>query len=316
MEHLKLPNVMDFSTADGISIAEKWQQWQQAMWLYIDLCIDDKPEKDKCKAFLYVIGPAGRDIFTALVLNDDKKDKIDVLFKNCAETGRKWQYYRKTKSNLKMESEKNVTNEYSVTLDVEGVPTRLKVDTGAQANILPWRYYKTLQNRPTLKRTSVKQISYTGDILPTIGQCDLRIKDQCLEFFIINRDQSPILGLKASQTLGLIKVVLNINRTKDIVTCYKGVFQGLGCLQQPYHIKIDSSVQPVVCPVRNQPIALRGRLKEELDKMEELNVIRKIEQPTEWVNSLVVVEKHKAKKLKICLDHGPSTRQYRESIFN
>ena len=82
MEHLKLPNVMDFSTADGISIAEKWQQWQQAMWLYIDLCIDDKPEKDKCKAFLYVIGPAGRDIFTALVLNDDKKDKIDVLFKN------------------------------------------------------------------------------------------------------------------------------------------------------------------------------------------------------------------------------------------
>ena len=215
-----------------------------------------------------------------------------------------------------MESEKNVTNEYSVTLDVEGVPTRLKVDTGAQANILPWRYYKTLQNRPTLKRTSVKQISYTGDILPTIGQCDLRIKDQCLEFFIINRDQSPILGLKASQTLGLIKVVLNINRTKDIVTCYKGVFQGLGCLQQPYHIKIDSSVQPVVCPVRNQPIALRGRLKEELDKMEELNVIRKIEQPTEWVNSLVVVEKHKAKKLKICLDHGPSTRQYRESIFN
>ena len=177
-------------------------------------------------------------------------------------------------------SEKNITNEYCVTLNVEGVPTRLKVDTGAQANILPWRYYKTLQNRPTLKRTSVRLISYTGDILPTIGQCDLHIKDQCLEFFIVNTDQSPILGLKASQTLGLIKVVLNIHRTEDIVTCYKGVFQGLGCLQQPYYIEIDSSVQPVVCPVRNQPIALRGHLKEELDKMEELKVIRKIEQPT------------------------------------
>ena len=72
MKHLKPPNVMDFSTADGISIAEKWRQWQQAMRLYIDLCMDDKPEKDKCKAFLYVIGPAGRDIiFTALVLKDD-----------------------------------------------------------------------------------------------------------------------------------------------------------------------------------------------------------------------------------------------------
>ena len=213
-------------------------------------------------------------------------------------------------------SKKNVTNDYCVTLDVEGVPIRLKVDTGAQANILPWRYYKTLQNRPTLKRTSVRLIGYTGDTLPTIGQCDLHIKNQCLEFFIVNTDQSPILGLKASQTLGLIKVVLNINRIEDIVTCYKGVFQGLGCLQQPYHIEIDSSVQPVVCPGRNQPIALRGRLKEELDKMEELKVIRKIEQPTEWVNSLVVVEKHKTKKLRICLDPRPLNKAIRESIFN
>eukprot|EP00731_Ephydatia_muelleri_P038974 Em1020g3a len=177
----------------------------------------------------------------------------------------------------------------------ECVPIRLKVDTGAQANILPWRYYKTLQNRPTLKRTSVRLISYTGDTLPTIGQCDLHIKDQCLEFFIVNTDQSPILGLKASQTLGLIKVVLNINRIEDIVTCYKGVFQGLGCLQQPYHIEIDSSVQPVVCPVRNQPIALRGRLKEELDKMEEL--------------------KHKTKKLRICLNPWPLNKAIQRKHF-
>ena len=104
-------------------------------------------------------------------------------------------------------SEKNVTNAYCVTLDVEGVPLRLKVDTGALANILLWCYYKTLQNRPTLKRTSVRLISYTGDTLPTIGQCDLHVKDQCLEFFIVSTDQSPILGLKASQTFGLIKVV-------------------------------------------------------------------------------------------------------------
>ena len=188
------------------------------------------------------------------------------------------------------------------------------MDAGAQANILRLRYYKTLRNRPTLKQTSVRLISYTGDTLPTLGLCDLHVKDQC---FIINTDQSLILGLKASQILGLIKVVLNINRTKDIVTCYKGVFQGLGCLQQPYHIDIDSSVQPVVFPVRNQPVALRGCLKEKLDKMEELKVIlSKIEQPTEWVNSLVLVEKPKTKKLRICLDPRPLIRLYKESISN
>eukprot|EP00731_Ephydatia_muelleri_P013204 Em0007g514a len=245
--------------------------------------MDDKPEKDKCKAFLYVIGPAGRDIFTALVLKDDEKDKIDILFK-------KFEEYCKPKLNVTVQRYKSNTR-----CQGASVPIRLKVDTGAQANILPWRYYKTLQNRPTLKRTSVRLISYTGDTLPTIGQCDLHIKDQCLEFFIVNTDQSPILGLKASQTLGLIKVVLNINRIEDIVTCYKGVFQGLGCLQQPYHIEIDSSVQPVVCPVRNQPIALRGRLKEELDKMEEL--------------------KHKTKKLRICLNPWPLNKAIQRKHF-
>ena len=33
--------------------------------------------------------------------------------------------------------------------------------------------------------------------------------------------------------------------------------------------------------------------------------MRVINQPTEWVNSLVVVEKHKTKKLRVCLDPRP-----------
>ena len=43
------------------------------------------------------------------------------------------------------------------------------------------------------------------------------------------------------------------------------MFEGIGCLATPYHISVDSSIQPVVCPLRNQPVALRERLKEELD---------------------------------------------------
>ena len=43
-----------------------------------------------------MIGPAGRDIFTALVLKDDEKDKIDVLFK-------KFEEYCKPKKNVTVE---------------------------------------------------------------------------------------------------------------------------------------------------------------------------------------------------------------------
>ena len=42
-------------------------------------------------------------------------------------------------------------------------------------------------------------------------------------------------------------------------------------------------------------------MKEELDKMEESKVIAKVTEPTDWVNSLVGVEKPNG-KLRICLD--------------
>ena len=39
--------------------------------------------------------------------------------------------------------------------------------------------------------------------------------------------------------------------------------------------------------------------------MEATGVIQKVDQPNEWVNSLVVIEKPKSKKLRICLDPRP-----------
>ena len=81
--------------------------------------------------------------------------------------------------------------------------------------------------------------------------------------------------------------------------------------QTIYHIQLDPSVQPVVTPLRSQPAALRNRLKATLDEMEMMKVIRKVNQPTEWINSLVVVEKPK----KVCLDPRPLNVAIRREHF-
>ena len=73
-------------------------------------------------------------------------------------------------------------------------------------------------------------------------------------------------------------------------------------MKTPYHIQTDTSITPVVNPPRNQPIAIRDRLKQTLEDMEKMGVIRKVDGPTDRVNSLVVVEKPKSKKLRVCLD--------------
>ena len=93
-------------------------------------------------------------------------------------------------------------------------------------------------------------------------------------------------------------MILSVEKTYKIVAQYQQLFKGLGCLKTSYHIKTDSEI----CPPRNQPVALKGRTKEELDKMEAMQVIRKVDKATEWVNSMVVVEKPKTHKLRICLD--------------
>ena len=79
------------------------------------------------------------------------------------------------------------------------------------------------------------------------------------------------------------------------------MFDGIGCLEGTYRIKIEPTVSPVVHPPGKIPFTQRERLKEELDLMEKLGVIRKAEEPTEWVSSLVVVEKPNG-KVRLCLD--------------
>ena len=59
-------------------------------------------------------------------------------------------------------------------------------------------------------------------------------------------------------------------------------------------------MKPVVHPPRRIPIALKQRLKNELDRLETENIIVPVTETTTWVSSLVVVEK--PHKLRICID--------------
>jgi hypothetical protein len=94
-------------------------------------------------------------------------------------------------------------------------------------------------------------------------------------------------------------------RAKEVIRQFAKVFQGLGCLEKPYHIQTDLNVTPVVNQLKSQPVALRDRLKQALDEMEMDGVIEKVDQRTEWVNSVVGVEKPDSKKLRICLEPRP-----------
>ena len=87
----------------------------------------------------------------------------------------------------------------------------------------------------------------------------------------------------------------------DVIQDYKDVFGELGCLIGDHHINIDRNATPVIHPPRKIPISLMKKLKAELERMCKLDVIEKIDEPTDWVSSMVIVEKGNG-QLRICLD--------------
>ena len=79
------------------------------------------------------------------------------------------------------------------------------------------------------------------------------------------------------------------------------VFGGLGAIPGEYKIRISADAVPQVIPPRKIPIAKQEAVKKELDRMQSMQVITPVTDPTDWVNSMAVVDKP-SQKGRICVD--------------
>ena len=122
---------------------------------------------------------------------------------------------------------------------------------------------------------------------------------------MVDQDVPSILGLETSTNLKLVQRIDVINNKPtdlDVFQKYRDVFEGFGCITKVvHHIAMKEENKPVVHPPRRVPVTLRPKIKEELQRMERLEVIEKVQEATEWVNSMVVIRKPNG-KLRICID--------------
>ncbi|UYV61569.1 K02A2.6-like [Cordylochernes scorpioides] len=171
---------------------------------------------------------------------------------------------------------------------IQGHPVDIKLDTGADVNILPESLIKEWPNMPLLETADCKIYTYTGQQIPVVGKCllDCKTKYACrkVTFLIVNNSAVPILGLDECVKLNLVKRVETISDISVTLTGlldkYKDVFKGNGHLSYMYDIKISDKAESKICPARRLPRALLQPVKEELFKMEEDEIIEKIEEPT------------------------------------
>lgn len=97
----------------------------------------------------------------------------------------------------------------------------------------------------------------------------------------------------------------NVNSLTEerVLSEYAEVFRGLDKTGGKLHLEVDDKVTPVVIPPRHAPVTIiKVRLKKELDHLETLEVIRReLDEPTEWVSSMVVTRKPNG-KVRVCFN--------------
>ena len=202
---------------------------------------------------------------------------------------------------------------------------KVKVDTGAQGNILPLRIYRNMfpdqvdeNGFPTETAPScTKLTAYNGTQIPQYGVCSIKCsygdKETEAMFYLADVAGPAICGLPTCCQLNLVelhcavstcssKVPLPAIKNKDVLQAlYPDRFDGIGKFEGKYHIVTDPDVPPVVHAPRKCPIHIKDDIKKELDEMVSLGVIKPVTEPTDWVSSVAYSQKSNG-RWRVCLD--------------
>ena len=80
-----------------------------------------------------------------------------------------------------------------------------------------------------------------------------------------------------------------ISSKGELKEMYPECFSGIGTFKNyRYHIELNPKVKPVVHPPRKIALSLQSKLEKELDEMVKQGIIDPVDEPTDWVTSLVV----------------------------
>ncbi|XP_061188181.1 uncharacterized protein LOC133196273 [Saccostrea echinata] len=140
---------------------------------------------------------------------------------------------------------------------------------------------KELQN---LKKTDVTLQMYNKSETKALGTIRMSVRNPC--------------NGKKYYSVFWIDIKEEINEK------YANVFKDLGKLNGKLHLEVKDSVRPVQLPPRKIPLALKPKVKEELNRQEKLGVIKPVNTPTDLVSALVVAPKRSG-DIRLCIDPKP-----------
>ncbi|XP_046477016.2 uncharacterized protein [Neodiprion pinetum] len=158
-----------------------------------------------------------------------------------------------------------------------GKAISFKLDTGAGANVIGLNEYRKVGPKKQFEATDRKLSHFDGSKLTVVGKVELACE---------------------------VKANISLNKaqgTKGLIQENKDLFEGIGKLRYVYDFKMKSGYVGNIEPCRKVPFKVLEAYRSELESMERDKIIRRIDEPTEFENPVVLVKKPD-NSLRVCLD--------------
>ncbi|KAJ1106052.1 hypothetical protein NDU88_003455 [Pleurodeles waltl] len=194
---------------------------------------------------------------------------------------------------------------------VAGHQVTVLIDTGASINILAQSVFNQLQHPPPLRHTAVQVFAFGSTTpLPLAGvfMTDINHEEATVQakVYVAKIGTRMLLSCRTAEEQKLVTSAFSIHlgTLDNLQEEYADLFRGIGCLKDcQVKLHIDKSIEPVALKHRRIAFHLRPQVEAELRKLEEADIIEKVEGPTPCVPPIVVTKKTKQpEEVRICVD--------------
>ena len=212
-------------------------------------------------------------------------------------------------------------NDFEIDMPVQNGNIKFKVDTGADVTVISEEDLHTMglrnkdihKTKKTLTGPCKQKLACLGYIVHKFTWGAVTSSQIC---YVCKNLNKSLLGKPAIKDLDIlniktqkeficnaVKSTKNDNLNSKIIQEFPKVFQGLGCIKgDPIHVEIKEGTTPYhLSAPRHIALPLLEKTEKEIQRMEELGVIKKVDEPTDWCHPIVLVEKPNG-DLRICID--------------
>ena len=218
-----------------------------------------------------------------------------------------------------------------ITVKLNGKGVKLNLDTGSEANVIDETTHSSIGS-PPVKKCQEKAKLFDGSLKPFIGKGKATFEFNGISFvdnfYLVKKGSLNLLSRQMMDKFGLLdelKQKINIaavgiktfgeDKKKNPPAAYKNEVDNLKekfanvfnsklghCKKMKAHITLKEGVQPIYRRARPVPYNSKEVIDRELDRLENIGVIEKVEHSS-WAAPILVVKKPDG-SARLCIDYS------------